>query len=405
MKTRAAVAWKAGAPLSIETVDLEGPKAGEVLVEIKATGICHTDQFTLSGADPEGLFPAILGHEGAGVVVDVGPGVTTLRRDDHVIPLYTPECRQCKFCLSRKTNLCQQIRSTQGRGLMPDATSRFSLDGKPILHYMGTSTFSNYIVVPEIALAKIRPDAPFDKVCYIGCGVTTGVGAVLFTAKVEAGANVVVFGLGGIGLNVIQGAKMVGAGKIIGVDINPAREAMARQFGMTDFINPKDVPNVVDAIVQLTDGGADYSFECVGNTTTDAPGARVLPQGLGQERDHRRGRRGPGDLHAPVPAGDRPRMEGLGLRRRARPHGRAEDRRLVHGRPPQHRRLDHAHAEARRHQRRLRTDEARRVDPLGRRLLTTWSIPGLPWKRSRPRCASEASRASIAMRRTSSARR
>ena len=282
MKTRAAVAWKAGAPLSIETVDLDGPKAGEVLVEIKATGICHTDQFTLSGADPEGLFPAILGHEGAGVVVEVGPGVTSLQRDDHVIPLYTPECRQCKFCLSRKTNLCQQIRSTQGRGLMPDATSRFSLDGKPILHYMGTSTFSNYIVVPEIALAKIRQDAPFDKVCYIGCGVTTGVGAVLFTAKVEAGANVVVFGLGGIGLNVIQGAKMVGADKIIGVDINPAREAMARQFGMTHFVNPKDVPNVVDAIVQLTDGGADYSFECIGNTTTMRQALECCHKGWGQ---------------------------------------------------------------------------------------------------------------------------
>jgi S-(hydroxymethyl)glutathione dehydrogenase/alcohol dehydrogenase len=282
MKTRAAVAWKAGAPLSIETVDLEGPKAGEVLVEIKATGICHTDQFTLSGADPEGLFPAILGHEGAGVVVEVGPGVTTLRRDDHVIPLYTPECRQCKFCLSRKTNLCQQIRSTQGRGLMPDATSRFSMNGQPILHYMGTSTFSNYIVVPEIALAKIRPDAPFDKVCYIGCGVTTGVGAVLFTAKVEVGANVVVFGLGGIGLNVIQGARMVGADKIIGIDINPAREAMARQFGMTHFINPKDHANVVDAIVQLTDGGADYSFECIGNTTTMRQALECCHKGWGQ---------------------------------------------------------------------------------------------------------------------------
>ncbi|WP_426169002.1 S-(hydroxymethyl)glutathione dehydrogenase/class III alcohol dehydrogenase [Pseudoduganella sp. R-34] len=266
MKTRAAVAWKAGAPLTIEEVDLDGPRAGEVLVEIKASGICHTDHYTLSGADPEGLFPAILGHEGAGVVVDVGPGVTSLRKDDHVIPLYTPECRQCKFCLSRKTNLCQAIRATQGKGLMPDGSSRFSLDGKPLFHYMGTSTFSNYIVVPEIALAKIRPDAPFDKVCYIGCGVTTGVGAVLFTAKVEAGANVVVFGLGGIGLNVIQAAKMVGADKIIGIDINPAREAMARQFGMTHFINPRDVENVVDAIVQLTDGGADYSFECVGNT-------------------------------------------------------------------------------------------------------------------------------------------
>ncbi len=268
MKTRAAVAWKAGAPLSIETVDLDGPRIGEVLVQIKATGICHTDQFTLSGADPEGLFPAILGHEGAGVVVDVGPGVTSVKRDDHVIPLYTPECRQCKFCLSRKTNLCQLIRGTQGKGLMPDATSRFSMNGKPILHYMGTSTFSNYIVVPEIALAKIRSDAPFDKVCYIGCGVTTGFGAVLFPAGVEAGANVVVFGLGGIGLNVIQGARMVGANKIIGVDINPAREAMARQFGMTHFVNPKNVDNVVDALTQLTDGGADYSFECIGNTTT-----------------------------------------------------------------------------------------------------------------------------------------
>ncbi len=265
MKTKAAVAWKAGQPLSIEEVDLAEPRAGEVLVEIKATGICHTDHFTLSGADPEGLFPAILGHEGAGIVRALGPGVKSLKLDDHVIPLYTPECRECKFCLSQKTNLCLAIRSTQGRGLMPDATSRFSIDGQPIFHYMGTSTFSNYIVVPEIALAKIRSDAPFDKVCYIGCGVTTGIGAVLFTAKVEAGANVVVFGLGGIGLNVIQGAKMVGAGKIIGVDINPAREAMARQFGMTDFINPNDVDNVVDAIIGLTDGGADYSFECIGN--------------------------------------------------------------------------------------------------------------------------------------------
>jgi S-(hydroxymethyl)glutathione dehydrogenase/alcohol dehydrogenase len=282
MKTRAAVAWKAGQPLSVETVDLDGPRAGEVLVEIKATGICHTDEFTLSGADPEGLFPAILGHEGAGVVVDIGDGVTSLRRDDHVIPLYTPECRQCKFCLSRKTNLCQLIRGTQGKGLMPDATSRFSLDGKPILHYMGTSTFSNFIVVPEIALAKIRPDAPFDKVCYIGCGVTTGIGAVLFTAKVEAGANVVVFGLGGIGLNVIQGARMVGANKIIGIDLNPAREAMARQFGMTDFINPKDVGNVVDAIVGLTDGGADYSFECIGNTQTMRQALECCHKGWGQ---------------------------------------------------------------------------------------------------------------------------
>ncbi len=282
MKTRAAVAWKAGAPLSIETVDLEGPKAGEVLVEVKATGICHTDYYTLSGADPEGLFPAILVHEGAGVVVDVGPDVKSLKTGDHVIPLYTPECRQCKFCLSRKTNLCQAIRSTQGKGLMPDGSSRFSIDGQPILHYMGTSTFANHIVVPGIALAKIRPDAPFDKVCYIGCGVTTGVGAVLFTAKVEAGANVVVFGLGGIGLNVIQGAKMVGADKIIGIDINPGREAMARQFGMTHFLNPKDHANIVDAIVQLTDGGADYSFECIGNTKVMRDALECTHKGWGR---------------------------------------------------------------------------------------------------------------------------
>jgi len=282
MKTRAAVAWQAGQPLTIEELDLEGPRAGEVLVEVKATGICHTDHYTLSGADPEGLFPAVLGHEGAGVVLETGPGVTSVKSGDHVIPLYTPECRQCKFCLSRKTNLCQQIRATQGRGLMPDGTSRFSLHGKPILHYMGTSTFANHIVVPEIALAKIRPDAPFDTVCYIGCGVTTGVGAVIFTAKVEAGANVVVFGLGGIGLNVIQGARMVGADRIIGIDINPAREAMARRFGMTHFINPKDVPNVVDAIVQLTDGGADYSFECIGNTTTMRQALECCHKGWGQ---------------------------------------------------------------------------------------------------------------------------
>ncbi|MBX3635938.1 MAG: S-(hydroxymethyl)glutathione dehydrogenase/class III alcohol dehydrogenase [Rubrivivax sp.] len=282
MKTRAAVAWKAGSPLTIETVDLQGPRAGEVLVEVKATGICHTDWYTLSGADPEGLFPAILGHEGAGVVLEVGAGVGSLKAGDHVIPLYTPECRQCKFCLSRKTNLCQKIRATQGRGLMPDGTSRFSLGGKPLLHYMGTSTFANHIVVPEIALAKIRDDAPFDIVCYIGCGVTTGVGAVIFTAGVEAGANVVVFGLGGIGLNVIQGAKLVGADKIIGIDLNPAREAMARRFGMTHFLNPKEVPNVVDAIVQLTDGGADYSFECIGNTTTMRQALECCHKGWGR---------------------------------------------------------------------------------------------------------------------------
>ncbi len=282
MKTRAAVAWQAGQPLTIEEVELGAPRAGEVLVEIKATGICHTDYYTLSGADAEGIFPAILGHEGAGVVVETGPNIKNLKPGDHVIPLYTPECRECKFCLSRKTNLCQAIRSTQGRGLMPDATSRFSLDGKPIYHYMGTSTFSNYIVVPEIALAKIREDAPFDKACYIGCGVTTGVGAVLFTAKVEAGANVVVFGLGGIGLNVIQGAKMVGAGKIIGVDRNPAREAMARKFGMTHFLNSKEHENIVDAIAQLTDGGADYSFECIGNTTIMRQALECTHKGWGR---------------------------------------------------------------------------------------------------------------------------
>jgi len=282
MKTRAAVAWQAGQPLTIEELDLDGPRAGEVLVEVKATGICHTDYYTLSGADPEGLFPAVLGHEGAGIVVDVGPGVASLKPGDHVIPLYTPECRQCKFCLSRKTNLCQAIRLTQGRGLMPDGSSRFSLHGKPVLHYMGTSTFSNYIVAPEIAMARIRSDAPFDKVCYIGCGVTTGVGAVIYTAKVEPGANVAVFGLGGIGLNVIQGARMVGADKIIGVDLNPGREAMARKFGMTHFLNPKEHPNIVDAIVQITDGGADYSFECIGNTTTMRQALECCHKGWGQ---------------------------------------------------------------------------------------------------------------------------
>jgi S-(hydroxymethyl)glutathione dehydrogenase/alcohol dehydrogenase len=266
MKVRAAVAHRAGAPLSIETVDLEGPRQGEVLVEIKATGLCHTDAYTLSGADPEGLFPAILGHEGAGVVVETGPGVTSLKTGDHVIPLYTPECRQCDYCLSRKTNLCQAIRGTQGRGLMPDGSSRFSLGGKPVLHYMGTSTFANFTVVPEIALARIRADAPFDKVCYIGCGVTTGIGAVINTAKVEPGAKVVVFGLGGIGLNVVQGARLAGADMIVGVDVNPARRALAEEFGMTDFVNPKEVADeLVPYLVGLTKGGADYSFECIGN--------------------------------------------------------------------------------------------------------------------------------------------
>ena len=266
MDVRAAVAWKAGAPLTIETVQLEGPKAGEVLVEIKATGVCHTDAFTLSGDDPEGLFPAILGHEGAGVVVEVGAGVTSVKPGDHVIPLYTPECRQCEYCLSQKTNLCQAIRSTQGQGLMPDGTSRFSIGGKPLFHYMGTSTFANYSVMPEISVAKIRPDAPFDKVCYIGCGVTTGIGAVIYTAKVKPGSSVVVFGLGGIGLNVLQGARMAGAGMIVGVDLNPGRKALAEKFGMTHFVNPKEVEGgLVAHLVNLTKGGADYTFECVGN--------------------------------------------------------------------------------------------------------------------------------------------
>jgi S-(hydroxymethyl)glutathione dehydrogenase/alcohol dehydrogenase len=266
MDVRAAVAHKAGAPLTIETVKLEGPKAGEVLIEIKATGICHTDEFTLSGGDPEGIFPSILGHEGAGIVVDVGPGVTSVQKGDHVIPLYTPECRQCKSCLSRKTNLCTAIRATQGKGLMPDGTSRFSLGNETVYHYMGCSTFSNFTVLPEIAVAKIREDAPFDKVCYIGCGVTTGIGAVINTAKVEPGANVVVFGLGGIGLNVIQGARMAGAHMIVGVDINPRRKALAEKFGMTHFVNPTEVQgDLVAYLVDLTKGGADYSFECVGN--------------------------------------------------------------------------------------------------------------------------------------------
>ena len=266
MDVRAAVAHKAGAPLTIETVRLDGPKGGEVLVEIKATGICHTDEFTRSGGDPEGLFPAILGHEGAGIVVDIGPGVSSVKKGDHVIPLYTPECRQCKSCLSGKTNLCTAIRATQGKGVMPDGTSRFTLGGKPVHHYMGCSTFANFTVLPEIAVAKIREDAPFDKVCYIGCGVTTGIGAVINTAKVEPGANVVVFGLGGIGLNVVQGARMVGANKIIGVDLNPARKALAEKFGMTHFVNPKEVQgDLVAHLVELTGGGADYSFECIGN--------------------------------------------------------------------------------------------------------------------------------------------
>ncbi len=282
MKTKAAVAFAAGKPLEICEVDLEGPKAGEVLVELKATGVCHTDAFTLSGDDPEGAFPAILGHEGAGIVVDVGPGVRSLKKGDTVIPLYTPECRECDYCLHPKTNLCQSIRTTQGQGVMPDGSSRFSLDGTPIRHYMGCSTFSNYTVLPEIALAKIRSDAPLDKVCYIGCGVTTGVGAVVFDAKVEPGSRVVVFGLGGIGLNVIQAARMVGARQIVGVDINPDKVALAKQFGMTDFINPKEVENVVEAIVDITHGGADYTFECIGNVNTMRQALESCHKGWGE---------------------------------------------------------------------------------------------------------------------------
>ncbi len=266
MKVKAAVAHQAGAPLEVTTVDLEGPRAGEVLVEIKATGVCHTDAYTLSGADPEGLFPAILGHEGAGVVVECGSGIASVKPGDHVIPLYIPECRQCPACLSGRTNLCTAIRETQGRGVMPDGTSRFSLGGKLVHHYMGTSTFANFTVMPEIALAKVREDAPFEKICYIGCGVTTGVGAVLNTAKVQAGDRVVVFGLGGIGLNVIQGARLAGASMIVGIDVNPAREAIARKFGATHFVNPKEVDgDLVPYLVNLTRGGADFAFECVGN--------------------------------------------------------------------------------------------------------------------------------------------
>jgi S-(hydroxymethyl)glutathione dehydrogenase / alcohol dehydrogenase len=282
MDVRAAVAVAAGKPLAIETVTLEGPRAGEVLVEIKATGICHTDAFTLSGEDPEGLFPAILGHEGAGVVVDVGKDVTTLKKGDHVIPLYVPECRQCKSCLSGKTNLCTSIRATQGQGLMPDGTSRFSLDGKKLHHYMGTSTFANFTVVPEIALAKVRADAPFDKICYIGCGVSTGIGAVINTAKVEPGANVVVFGLGGIGLNVLQGARLAGADMIVGVDLNPKKAALAKKFGMTHFVNPDEVKgDLVPHLVELTKGGADYSFECIGNVKTMRQALECCHRGWG----------------------------------------------------------------------------------------------------------------------------
>jgi S-(hydroxymethyl)glutathione dehydrogenase/alcohol dehydrogenase len=283
METRAAVAHKAGAPLSIETVTLDGPRAGEVLVEIRATGVCHTDAFTLSGEDPEGIFPAILGHEGAGVVVEVGEGVTSLKPGDHVIPLYTPECRQCEYCTSGKTNLCQAIRETQGQGVMPDGSSRFHIGKDKVFHYMGTSTFANHTVLPEIALAKIREDAPFDKVCYIGCGVSTGIGAVINTAKVEPGANCVVFGLGGIGLNVVQGLRLAGADMIVGVDLNEDRKPMAERFGMTHFVNPKEVEgDLVPYLVNLTKGGADYSFECIGNVTTMRQALECCHKGWGE---------------------------------------------------------------------------------------------------------------------------
>ncbi len=282
MKTRAAVAFEAGKPLEVVEVDLQDPQFGEVLIEIKATGVCHTDAFTLSGDDPEGEFPVILGHEGAGVVIGLGEGVKDLKIGDHVIPLYTPECRECDFCLNPKTNLCQSIRETQGKGLMPDGTSRFSYQGKPILHYMGCSTFANHTVMPEIALAKIRPDAPFDKVCYIGCGVTTGIGAVIYTMKVEQGSTVAVFGLGGIGLNVIQGAKMAGADKIIGIDINADKVSLAKEFGMTDFINPKEVDDVTNTIIDMTNGGVDYSFECIGNVNTMRQALESCHKGWGE---------------------------------------------------------------------------------------------------------------------------
>lgn len=284
MKTRAAVAFEAKKPLEILEVDLEGPKAGEVLIEIKATGLCHTDAFTLSGEDSEGLFPSILGHEGAGIVVDVGEGVQSVKKGDHVIPLYTAECRECEYCLSKKTNLCQRVRVTQGKGLMPDGTSRFSYKGKPIHHYMGCSTFSNYTVLPEVSVAKVREDAPFDKICYVGCGVTTGVGAVLFTAKAEYGCRGVVFGLGGIGLNVIQGLKMIGAEQIVGVDLNDAKSNIAREFGMTDFVNPKNLPkdtNIVNHLVELTKGGADYTFDCTGNVTVMRQALECCHKGWG----------------------------------------------------------------------------------------------------------------------------
>jgi S-(hydroxymethyl)glutathione dehydrogenase / alcohol dehydrogenase len=378
MRTRAAIAFEAGKPLEVTEVNLEGPREGEVLVEIKATGICHTDEFTRSGADPEGIFPAILGHEGAGIVVDVGPGVTSVKKGDHVIPLYTPECRSCPSCLSRKTNLCTAIRATQGQGLMPDGTSRFTtLDGDKIHHYMGCSTFAQHTVLPEIAVAKVREDAPFDKICYVGCGVTTGVGAVINTAKVDIGATAVVFGLGGIGLNVIQGLKLAGADMIIGVDINPASKEWGERFGMTHFVNPRDIyDEIVPHIVNMTKrgndqiGGADYTFDCTGNVTVMRAGARMRASRLGRVDHHRRGAGGRRDRDAAVPARHRPRLEGHGLRRRARADRRAEDRRLVHGGEDPDRPDDHPHHAARRHQQGFRPYAPRREHPRRGGLLT-----------------------------------
>ena len=350
MKTRAAVALDKAKPLQVMEVDLDGPKAGEVMVEVKATGICHADEFTLSGADPEGLFPAILGHEGAGIVVDVGSGVTSVKKGDHVIPLYTPECRQCPSCLSRKTNLCTAIRATQGQGVMPDGTSRFSLDGKKLHHYMGTSTFSNLTVLPEIAVAKVREDAPFDKICYIGCGVTTGIGAVLNTAKVEPGAKAIVFGLGGIGLNVIQGLRLAGADMIVGVDTNNAKKEWGERFGMTHFVNPQQVGSeLVAHLVNMTKrgadqiGGADYTFDCTGNVTVMRQALEACHRGLGPIHHYRRRPRRGGDRDTSVPAGYGAGLEGNGLRRGKGPDRRAEDRRLVHGRQDRDRSDDHAH--------------------------------------------------------------
>ena len=371
MQTRAAVALEAGKPLSIETVELDGPREGEILVEIRATGVCHTDAYTLSGADPEGLFPAILGHEGAGVVVDTGPGVTSLKPGDHVIPLYTPECRQCKFCLSGKTNLCVAIRETQGQGLMPDGTSRFSIGGDKLFHYMGTSTFSNHTVMPEIAAAKVREDAPFDKVCLIGCGVTTGLGAVLNTAKVEPGANVVVFGLGGVGLSVIQGARLSGANMIVGVDINASKAPRAERFGMTHFVNPQEVEgDLVPYLVDLT-GRRRGLFLRVHRPRGDhAPGAGMRPSRLGREHRHRRRGVGPGDFHPPLPARHRAGLARHRLRRLQGPARRAEDRGLVHGRQDRDRRHGDPHHGPRRDQRRLRPDARGQVDPQRHPLLT-----------------------------------